>query len=41
MPEQHGKDPGYAENQREAQEAPFPAEKIDVCAAKEFHFINL
>src|SRR5262249_28678585 len=37
VPEQHGEDAGHAEYEREAEEVPLLAEKIDVGVAKEFH----
>jgi hypothetical protein len=36
VPEQHGKNPGHAEYQREGEEVPLLPEKIDVRTAKEF-----
>jgi hypothetical protein len=37
MPEQHGKHPGYAKDQRKGQKVPFLAQKIYVGIAKELH----
>jgi hypothetical protein len=37
MPEQHGKDTGHAEDERESEEVPLLAEKIYVWISKKFH----
>jgi hypothetical protein len=41
VPEEHGEDAGHAEDQREAEEVPLLAQKIDICITKKFHVINL
>jgi hypothetical protein len=37
MPEQHGKDTGHADDERESEEVPLLAEKIYVWISKKFH----
>jgi hypothetical protein len=37
MPEEHGSDSGHGEDQREREKEPLLAEKVDICATKQFH----